>query len=127
MRLIPTMGRERYSFGDVTLDVGEHRIQRGGHDVPLSPKAWDVLLHLVRRAGHLVTKQELLDAVWPSAFVEEGIVAVHVSGVRKALGEQRDSIKYIETVAKSGYRFVAPLAASNVETAWGSSAAPAPT
>ena len=109
MRLIPAMGRERYSFGDVTLDVSEHRIQRGGHDVPLSPKAWDVLVHLVRHAGHLVSKQELLDAVWPSAFVEEGIVAVHVSGLRKALGEQRGSIKYIETVAKSGYRFVAPL------------------
>jgi DNA-binding winged helix-turn-helix (wHTH) protein len=104
------MGRERYSFGDATLDVSEHRLQRGGHDVTLSPKAWDVLVHLVRRAGHLVSKQELLDAVWPSAFVEEGIVAVHVSGLRKALGEQRDSIKYIETVAKSGYRFVAPLA-----------------
>jgi len=108
------MGRERYSFGDVTLDVSEHRIQRGGHDVPLSPKAWDVLVHLVRRAGHLVSKQELLDAVWPSAFVEEGIVAVHVSGLRKALGEQRDSIKYIETVAKSGYRFVARLADPDV-------------
>ena len=113
MRLIPAMRRERYSFGDVTLDVGEHRIQRGGHDVPLSPKAWDVLVHLVRRAGHLVSKQELLDTVWPEAFVEEGIVAVHVSGLRKALGEQRDSIKYIETVAKSGYRFVAPLADAN--------------
>ena len=114
MRLIPTMGRERYSFGDVTLDVTEHQIRRGGHDVPLSPKAWDVLVHLVRHAGHLVSKQELLDAVWPSAFVEEGIVAVHVSGLRKALGEQRDSMKYIETVAKSGYRFVAPLADTSV-------------
>ncbi|HVQ41225.1 MAG TPA: winged helix-turn-helix domain-containing protein [Vicinamibacterales bacterium] len=108
------MGLERYSFGDVTLDVSEHRVRRGGHDVSLSPKAWDVLVHLVRHAGHLVTKQELLDAVWPSAFVEEGIVAVHVSGLRKALGEQRDSIKYIETVAKSGYRFVAPLADASV-------------
>jgi DNA-binding winged helix-turn-helix (wHTH) protein len=108
MRLIPTMERERYSFGDVTLDVSEHRLQRGGNDVPLSPKAWDVLLHLVRRAGHLVSKQELLDAVWPSAFVEEGIVAVHVSALRKALGEPRDA-RFIETVAKSGYRFVAPI------------------
>ena len=114
MRLIQTMGRERYSFGDVTLDVGEHRIQRGGSDVPLSPKAWDVLVHLVRRAGHLVSKQELLETVWPAAFVEEGIVAVHVSGLRKALGEQRGSVTYIETVAKSGYRFVAPLAADDV-------------
>lgn len=108
------MDREQYSFGDVTLDVNEHRVRRGGHDVPLSPKAWGVLVHLVRRAGHLVSKQELLDAVWPSAFVEEGIVAVHVSGLRKALGE-RDSVKYIETVAKTGYRFVAPIAEAGAQ------------
>jgi len=104
------MGHERYSFGDVILDVDEHRIQRGGNDVPLSPKAWDVLVHLVRRAGRLVSKQELLDAVWRDAFVEEGIVSVHVSGLRKALGEGSGSIKYIDTVARSGYRFVAPFA-----------------
>lgn len=114
MRLIPAMGPERYSFGDVTLDVSEHRIRRGGHDVPLSPKTWDVLVYLVRNAGHLVSKQELLDAVWRSSFVEEGIVAVHVSSLRKSLGEQRDSVRYIETVAKSGYRFVAPLADAGV-------------
>ena len=107
------MGRERYSFGEITLDIDEHRVQRGGSDVPLSPKSWDVLVHLVRHAGHLVTKQQLLDAIWPEAFVEEGIVSVHVSGLRKALGERPDSTKYIETVAKSGYRFVGPVAAAS--------------
>jgi DNA-binding winged helix-turn-helix (wHTH) protein/Flp pilus assembly protein TadD len=118
------MERERYSFGDVTLDVNEHRLQRNGSDVPLSPKAWDVLVHLVRRAGHLVSKQELLDTVWPSAFVEEGIVAVHVSGLRKALGERPDAIRYIETVSKSGYRFVGPLVAPTVAPRVKSIAAP---
>jgi tetratricopeptide (TPR) repeat protein len=69
----------------------------------LEPKAHEVLLALVRNAGTLVTKRELLDLVWPGSFVEEGILAVHVSGLRKALGERGRS--YIETVSRSGYRF----------------------
>jgi DNA-binding winged helix-turn-helix (wHTH) protein len=77
--------------------------------VALSPKAHDVLVELVRRAGHLVRKQELLDAVWPDAMVEEGILAVHVSGLRKVLRDDPAKAAYIETVAKSGYRFIAQV------------------
>ncbi len=99
------MNRERYAFDDVTLDVTERRVIRQGRAVPLSPKAFDVLVHLVRRAGHLVTKRELLDVVWADACVEEGIISVHVSALRKAL----DGLEPIETVAKSGYRFVAVM------------------
>ena len=100
---------ERYIFDAVTVDVTERRVTQLGKAVPLSPKAHDLLVCLVRRAGHLVTKRELLDTVWPDAFVEEGILAVHVSALRKALGDDRESARYIETVAKTGYRFVAPL------------------
>lgn len=103
------MPRERYTFGDFALDVQERRFTRRGQDVALSPKAHDVLVELVRRAGHLVRKQELLDAVWSDAIVEEGILAVHVSGLRKALRDDRTKATYIETVAKSGYRFVAQV------------------
>jgi tetratricopeptide (TPR) repeat protein len=71
----------------------------------------DLLVQLVRRAGALVTKRELLEAVWPDAFVEEGIVAVHVSALRKALGDQRQPASYIQTVSRSGYRFVAGVRA----------------
>ena len=103
------MGLERYSFGEVTVDVAERRVTRGGRELLLSPKAYDVLVHLVRRSGRLVTKRELLDAVWPDAFVEEGIVAVHVSALRKALGDHGESFKYIQTVSKSGYRLIADV------------------
>jgi DNA-binding winged helix-turn-helix (wHTH) protein len=100
---------ERYVFGEVTVDVTERRVTRSGNAVALPPKAHDVLVCLVRRAGHLVTKRELLDTVWPDAFVEEGSLAVHVSALRKALGDDCESARYIETVAKTGYRFVAAI------------------
>jgi len=103
---------ERYEFGEVTVDVTERRVTRLGQAVALPPKAHDLLVCLVRRAGHLVSKRELLDAVWPDAFVEEGILAVQVSALRKALGDDRESARYIQTVAKTGYRFVAKLRAT---------------
>jgi DNA-binding winged helix-turn-helix (wHTH) protein/tetratricopeptide (TPR) repeat protein len=104
--------RELYRFGEFSLDVQDRRLSRGSSTVPLAPKAHDLLVMLVRRAGRLVTRQELLDLVWPDAFVEEGILSVHVSGLRKALGESNGSHTYIETVPRSGYRFVAPVTAS---------------
>ena len=98
---------EVYGFGEFALDVSERRLSKGCTFVPLTPKMLDVLVALVRRAGHLVTKRELLAEVWPESFVEEGILAVHVSGLRKALGNGASGRQFIETVPGSGYRFVA--------------------
>jgi DNA-binding winged helix-turn-helix (wHTH) protein/Tfp pilus assembly protein PilF len=103
------MAHERYAFGEFTIDVAERRVARHGQDVTLAPKAHDVLVELVRRAGRLVKKRELLDLVWPSAFVEEGILTVHVSALRKVLGDDSRQAAYIETVSKAGYRFIAPV------------------
>ncbi len=100
---------DRFDFGEFTLDVTERRLLRAGREVVLAPKAYDLLVALVRRAGHLVSKQELLDAVWSDAAVEEGILAVHVSGLRRALGDSRRSASYIQTVPGTGYRFVATV------------------
>ena len=104
-------GSERYDFGEFSLDASERRLSKTsqattGRAVPLEPKAYDVLVVLVRRAGRLVTKRELLDLVWPESFVEEGILAVHISALRKALGDGVGGRRYIETVARSGYRFI---------------------
>jgi len=73
----------------------------------LAPKAYDLLVALVRRAGRLSSKSELLEAVWPDSFVEEGILTVHISALRKALGNGNGGWDYIETVARGGYRFAA--------------------
>ena len=99
--------REIYEFEGFTLDPAARRLSEGSRNVALPPKAFDVLVTLVRYAGQLVTKQELLDAVWWGAFVEEGIITVHVAGLRKALGGDRQS--FIETVSRSGYRFAATV------------------
>jgi DNA-binding winged helix-turn-helix (wHTH) protein/tetratricopeptide (TPR) repeat protein len=100
---------ETYAFGPFTLEVEERRLSQSGGAVVLAPKALDLLVALVRRAGRLISKQELLDSVWPESFVEEGILSVHVSALRKALGDTGRPLRYIETVARSGYRFIAPV------------------
>jgi DNA-binding winged helix-turn-helix (wHTH) protein/Tfp pilus assembly protein PilF len=96
---------EQYEFGEFVLDAPERRLSKGRRNVPLEPRALDVLLTLVRRAGKLVTRGELLELVWPQAHVEEGILSVYVSVLRKALGNGVGSPRAIETVSGSGYRF----------------------
>ena len=81
----------------------------------LSPKAHDILVLLVRQAGHLVTKDTFLSQVWPDASVEEGILTVHISALRKAFGEGKRVGGCIETVPRSGYRFVAPVTREQVD------------
>ncbi|HUF24577.1 MAG TPA: winged helix-turn-helix domain-containing protein [Vicinamibacterales bacterium] len=98
------MAPEIYEFGGYMLDVPGRRLSRQDAAIPLPPKTCDLLVALVRRAGRLTTKRDLLDLVWPDAFVGEGILSVHVSALRKALGEQ-----CIETVPRTGYRFAPPV------------------
>lgn len=102
--------QEVYRFGVFTLDAGERRLAKDGNAIPLAPKALDLLVALVRDAGHLVTKRELLDRVWPGSFVAEGILTVHISALRKALDDDSRTPWSIETVSRSGYRFIATLA-----------------
>ena len=101
--------REVFHFDEFTLDVQERRLLRGAEAVRLSPKAYDVLVALVQQRGRLVTKDELVKRLWPESFVEEGGLSVHVSALRKALGEDAHRPIYIETVARSGYRFIAAV------------------
>jgi DNA-binding winged helix-turn-helix (wHTH) protein/pimeloyl-ACP methyl ester carboxylesterase len=98
-----------YRFGPFCLDVRERRLSRGDEVIPLRNKVFDTLLVLVENAGRLVTKQELLDAVWPGTAVEENNLNHNVSVLRKALGEKATGQQYIETVPRVGYRFAAPV------------------
>jgi DNA-binding winged helix-turn-helix (wHTH) protein/cytochrome c-type biogenesis protein CcmH/NrfG len=100
---------EVFHFDEFTLDVRERRLLYGAEAVRLSPKAYDVLVALVQQRGRLVTKDELLTRLWPGSFVEEGSLNVYVSALRKALGEDAHRPIYIETVARSGYRFIAAV------------------
>ena len=107
--------REHYQFGEWALDVSDRRLTRRGEAIALPPKAHDLLVQLVRQAGRLVTKPELLDEVWAGSFVEEGILSVHVSALRKALGDTAQAPRYIETVSRSGYRFIATVTRSTLD------------
>ena len=98
-----------YEFGEFQLDVAERLLRHGEKLVPLTPKAFETLLVLVRRAGHLVEKDDLMKQVWADAFVEEANLARNIWTLRKALGDDQGAHHYIETVPKLGYRFVAPV------------------
>lgn len=100
-------GQDLYRFREFTVDVSDRRLIRRTCPVRLAPKTFDLLVELISRAGHLVTKGELLQSIWPGVFVDEAILTVHVAALRKAFGDTRRAPVYIETVSRSGYRFVA--------------------
>lgn len=96
-------------FGPFQLDATERVLLREGQSVPLTLKAFDVLLLLLENNGHIVEKDELMNRVWAGSFVEEGNLKVTVSMLRKALEDNGGPNRYIETVARRGYRFIAPV------------------
>ena len=98
-----------FEFGPFRLDPAERLLLSNEAPVPLPPKAFDALVIMVRGRGRLLGKDELLKAVWPDSFVEESNLTQHVSILRKALREGDDGLKYIETVPRHGYRFVAEV------------------
>jgi DNA-binding winged helix-turn-helix (wHTH) protein/TolB-like protein/lipoprotein NlpI len=100
---------KHFEFGPFRLDPDEQLLLREGRPVQLPPKAFETLLVLVERSGHLVEKDDLMKAVWPDTFVEEGNLTVHVAMLRKALGELAGGESYIETVPRRGYRFTADV------------------
>src|SRR5882724_6900410 len=95
---------ERYRFGPFELQPDKRRLQRDGVAISLRPRAFDLLVALVDRAGHLVTKDELLDRVWPKTVVEEAALHVQVSALRKIVGSDA-----ITTVSGRGYQFTLPV------------------
>ena len=101
--------RHSYRFKAFRLEVEERQLLQNDQPISLTPKAFDVLVALVERSGHLVEKHELLRIVWTDSFVEEANVARLVHTLRKVLGDDGNGNKFIETVAKKGYRFVAKV------------------
>jgi pimeloyl-ACP methyl ester carboxylesterase len=99
-----------YQFGSFTLDAPERRLVRDGMEIPLPHKVFTTLRLLAESGGRLMTREQLLEQVWPDVAVEEGNLNHIISILRKALGEQATGQSYIETVPRVGYRFVAPVA-----------------
>ena len=101
--------KQLYEFGPFRLDVAEHLFLKNEEPVALTPKAFEMLVVLVERSGHLVEKDELLKEVWRDQFVEESNLSQNIYLLRKALGEGANEHQYIETVPRRGYSFVADV------------------
>src|ERR1700674_399575 len=101
---------ERYRFGPFELQPDQRRLLKDGATISLRPRAFDLLVALVDRAGHLATKDELLGQVWPKMVVEEAALHVQVSALRKVVGREA-----ITTVSGRGYQFTLPVTKSDGE------------
>jgi DNA-binding winged helix-turn-helix (wHTH) protein len=98
-----------WSFGAFRLDASTACLWRDEQLLPLTPKPLAVLAYLVARAGQVVTKDELLEAVWPETVVSEGVLKTCLAQIRRVLGETAQAPQYIATVHRRGYRFMTPV------------------
>jgi DNA-binding winged helix-turn-helix (wHTH) protein/Flp pilus assembly protein TadD len=99
----------RYSFGPFTLDVAAYRLLRDDVDVVVSPRLIDLLRYLVERPSALASKEELFAAIWPDVIVSDNALTQAISDLRQALGDSASRPVYVQTVARRGYRFIAPV------------------
>ncbi|MFL6466456.1 MAG: winged helix-turn-helix domain-containing protein, partial [Pyrinomonadaceae bacterium] len=100
---------KHFRFAGYEVDGAKRLLSKEGEPLPLNSKSFDLLMALIERNGEVLSKNELLEAVWPGQFVEEGNLTVHVSALRKILGERKDEHRFIVTVPGRGYSFVADL------------------
>ena len=107
--VIPLSPKGLYEFGPFRLDCAKHLLLKDSNSLQIPPKAFEILVLLVEKRGALVTKGEVLNAVWPDTFVEENNLTQYVSMLRKALGDEAEDQKYIQTVPRLGYRFVSDV------------------
>src|SRR5580704_60994 len=98
-----------YEFEPFRLDPLERLLLKEGQVIALTPKGLDLLLVLVRNAGRVVDKEELMREVWRDTFVEENNLTVNISALRKTLGNGSSDQRYIQTVPRRGYRFAASV------------------
>src|SRR5688572_28237849 len=115
------MRSPRFWFGPFVFDPSSGVLEREGVELPLPPRVLTVLEVLLRRAGDVVSRQELIDKAWKDAFVTDTSLAEAVSVLRQALGDDPQNPSYIQTLHRRGYRFVAPV----VEAPAASAAEPA--
>ena len=98
-----------FRFGDFVLDRSQRRLLRSGEDIYLPPKTFELLLHLLQNRGRVLTKDELLEAVWPDVNVVENTLAQRIREIREALGDGAHGGRFIKTVPRVGYQFIAEL------------------
>ena len=103
------MAQASYRFGPFLVDGVAYRVWRGRDALDLTPQLLDLLVYLLERAGTLVTKDALLTALWPDANVTDNALSQAVSELRRAIGDDVHAPRYIKTIARRGYRFIAAV------------------
>lgn len=107
----PAPGEGGLGFGPFVLDPESGRLLDGEHSIPLAPKPFETLLYLARHPGKVVRKAELMEQLWPDTFVTEDVLVQSVVEIRRALGEDARAPRYVETIPRRGYRFIAEVRA----------------
>src|SRR5215831_10639757 len=105
-----------WQFPPFRLDAANQCLYRGETRVPVMPKPFAVLQYLVEHAGRLVTQDELLTAIWPETYVQPEVLRRYILEIRRALGDQPEAPRFIETVPKRGYRFIPDVIVVEPET-----------
>ena len=108
------------SFETFRLDVANQCLWRGETRISLMPKPFAVLRHLVEHAGHLVTHDQLLGAVWPDTYVQPEVLRRYILEIRRALGDRPEAPRFVQTFPKRGYQFIAPVVEDSAPPAAGS-------
>jgi Tol biopolymer transport system component/DNA-binding winged helix-turn-helix (wHTH) protein len=106
----------RFRWDDFVLDLDAYRLERAGVPVALEPKAFNLLVLMVQRPGHLFTKQEIFDRVWPGTAVTDHALTRIVAQIRRALGDEAREARYLETVPTRGYRWIHAVEAIDLPT-----------
>ena len=96
----------QFLFGDCALDLDRRELRRGSGLIPTGPQVFDLLAYLVQHRERVVSKDDLLEAVWRGRIVSESTLTSHINAARKALGDSGEEQKLIRTVARKGFRFV---------------------
>ncbi|MFQ5903431.1 MAG: BREX system ATP-binding domain-containing protein, partial [Candidatus Binatia bacterium] len=99
----------QFLFSSFRLDSTNECLWRGKKEIRIHPKAFTLLWYLVERSGQLVTKDILLEVIWPKVYVADTVLSVYISEIRKALGDDPKKPRFIETVHRRGYRFISPV------------------
>src|SRR5215469_6576300 len=102
-------GDVRYAFEDYVIDSDRRELTRSAEPIAVGPQVFDLLLHLVRNREHVVSKDELLDAVWAGRIVSESTLTSHLTAARKAIGDSGQNPRLLRTIARKGFRFVADV------------------
>ena len=95
-----------FVFADFVLDLRLYQLQRHGGAIPMAPKNFDLLVHLIRHRDRVLTKRELLEGLWAGECVSESVLPRCIHEIRRALGDPSHQSRYVETVRGRGYRFI---------------------